>query len=110
MRKPSNLNDIFHDCPEAKTLWLANERYRWNRAKINAVHLRITEPHRPLDMRHGYMNALLSLVDHGKLQPRDVKYLTGLSHGAYNVRAAKAGIARLPQYKGLRGCFRHLAA
>ena len=96
-----SLYDIEDKCPEVKTLWFRNERYRQALAKRNGASLRLSFDGNQTDLRSGYMEELLTLVEMGILAPRHVKYLTGITHAAYIMRTKRLGYGADKRYKHL---------
>lgn len=94
-----SLNDIEDKCPEIKELWYRNERYRQLAAKRNGVSVRATINGSTPDLRAGYVEQLFDLIRIGKIQPRHLKYLTGISHAGYVMRRRRLGIAADKRYK-----------
>ena len=94
-----SLNDIEDKCPEVKEMWLRNERYRQLAAKRTGVSIRMTINGSTPDLRAGYVQELFDLIKIGKIQPRHLKYLTGISHAGYVMRRRRLGIKPDKRYK-----------
>lgn len=94
-----SLNDIEDKCPEIKAMWLRNERYRQLSAKRNGVSIRATINYNAPDLRAGYVDELFYLIRLGKIQPRHLKYLTGISHAGYVMRRRRMGLPPDKRYK-----------